>query len=88
MIYDHHFSALRLERADGVSPPVYPSRLSHRPGTETRAPSQAYLRASHKWISVAHSEPREAVASSDSMYSSVKFIPSSPDVAARPGLHA
>jgi hypothetical protein len=42
----HHFSTLRLARADGISPPVYPSRLSLRPGVETRAPGQAYLGAS------------------------------------------
>jgi ribonuclease HI len=32
MICDHHFSTLRLAWADRISPPVYPSRLSHRPG--------------------------------------------------------
>jgi hypothetical protein len=43
----HHFSTLRLARADGISPPVYPSRLSRQPGVETQAPDQTCPGAPH-----------------------------------------
>jgi hypothetical protein len=50
MTHDHHFFALQLAQVDGISPPVDPSRLSHRPEAETRAPSQASPGASYKRI--------------------------------------
>jgi hypothetical protein len=36
----HHFSTLWLARADEISRPVCPSRLSRWPGAETRSPGQ------------------------------------------------
>jgi hypothetical protein len=46
----HHFSTLRLARAEKISPPDYPSRLSRQPGAETRVPGKAHPGASHKRI--------------------------------------
>jgi hypothetical protein len=43
----HHFSTLRLARADGISTPVCPSHLSRWPGVETRGLSQTCPGAPH-----------------------------------------